>query len=185
LIIPVLVMLGYNYLLMNGSHSLAPFCSSFLPGLNTGIVRGIADMGLGILVACLYEKKQAFFIQYKWLVSIGGGFALIGFVLMVLANGNYDYLALFFAPLILLCCNVAGALFQRTLNCRINGWLGGLSMYMYFIHLFVANLFWISSSYIHSFPNYIIVGLYLLLVIISAHILKISSNKISSIVNLR
>jgi len=180
LIIPILVMLGYNYLLMNGNHSLSPFCSSFVPGLNTGIVRGISDMGLGLLMACFYERKCFSFSQYKWLVSLGGAISLVGFVLMILAEGNYDYLALFFVPMILLCSEVPGALFQRALNFRFCGVLGGLSMYMYFIHLFVAYLFWIFAEYLRNIPHYMIVGGYLFSVMFAAYILKSTSTRISS-----
>lgn len=113
LIIPILVLLGYNYLFMNGDHSLSTFGSSFVPGINTSVVRGVAGMGLGILVACLYERKKRPVSLKKMIISVCGVFSLIGFILMILANGNYDYLALFFAPIILLCCDVPNALFQR------------------------------------------------------------------------
>lgn len=180
LFIPALTIIGFNYMLMNGNHSLAPFCSAFVPGLNSGIVRGVSEMGLGVLISYFCDNKLAELIKRKLLLQIATGGGIIGYMLMILANDNYDYLALFFAPLIIVCCNIKGTLFQKCLDFRSFGWLGGLSMYMFFIHLFVAYIFWILSDYYQNIPNFIIVIAYLISVTLAAFVLKIVSNKFSA-----
>lgn len=182
LIIPVLTVLGFNYMLMNGNHSLAPFCSSFIPGLNTGIVRGITEMGLGILTAYIFERKIDTISQHIRVINMGGVISATGYVLMIFANDNYDYLALVFIPIIIISCNLPDSLFQKKLSWGIFGWLGSLSMYMYFIHLFVAYIFWIWLNHFGT-PNIILVVAYLISVIIVSYTLKILSDKFSSLLS--
>ncbi len=182
LIIPLLTFLGFNYMLMNGNHSLSPFCSSFIPGLNTGVVRGVSEMGLGILTAYIIERKIDTIIQHIIVINLGGVLSVIGYILMFFANGNYDYLALFFIPIIIICCNLPCSLFQKAMSWWLFGWLGSLSMYMYFIHLFIAYIFWIWLNHF-GIPAFILVVAYLMSLIIAAYMLKISSEKLSSLLS--
>lgn len=182
IIIPLFTVLGFNYMLMNGNHSLSPFCSSFIPGLNTGIVRGFSEMGLGILTAYIFERKIDTISQQITVINLGGTISAIGFMLMVFANDNYDYLVLLFIPVIIICCNLPGSLFQKNLNWPFFGWLGGLSMYMYFIHLFIAYVFWIWLNHF-GISNIVLAVAYLISVIIAAYVLKILSGRFSSLLS--
>ena len=76
---------------------------------------------------------------------------------------------------------VSSSWFKRLFRGDVWGKLGELSLYMYFIHLFVASVYWILKGKI-EFLCYIQSGLllilYLLAVVISAWLLKIVSEKI-------
>ena len=182
LFIPAFVVFGINYMLMTGSHSLEQFGNSAIPGLNFGFVRGFTEMGLGICLAHVYDSKYSKMVQYRQFINVGGVLFLIGYLLMILSVGNYDYLAFVFIPVILICCHVRGGIFKKLLNYRIFSHLGALSMYMYFIHLFVAYLYWIATDFLESISDGIIVGAYLATVIVAAYLLRVVSNLMVSLI---
>ena len=99
-------------------------------------------------------------------------------------TGHPNYLAIIFVPLIICSSFVSSSWFKRLFRGDVWGKLGELSMYMYFIHLFVASVYWILKGKI-EFLCYIQSGLllilYLLAVVISAWLLKIVSEKIYNI----
>ena len=73
-----------------------------------------------------------------------------------------------------------GGIFESLLDYRIFGYLGSLSMYMYFIHLFVAYLYWIAADFLLPINCWVIVGAYLATVIVAASLLRVVSNIIVS-----
>lgn len=153
-------------------------------GIQSWMIRGVADMGLGVLTAYILQVKFESFNRKKILVNSLGVISLFGLLLMTLAKENYDYLAIIFVPLIICSSFVFSSWFKRLFRGDVWGKLGELSMYMYFIHLFVASVYWILKGKI-EFLCYIQSGLllilYLLAVVISAWLLKIVSEKIYNI----
>lgn len=77
------------------------------------------------------------------MVNSLGMISLFALLLMTLAKENYDYLAIIFVPLIICSSFVCSSWFKRLFRGDVWGKLGELSMYMYFIHLFVASVYWI------------------------------------------
>lgn len=99
---------------------------------------------------------------------------------MTCAHGNYDYLAIFFIPLILCACFLETSWFQRFFIHKCWLTLGDLSMYMYFIHLFVASVYWILKDRLGNLgmPCCFWLICYLSFIIMSAKILKEVSHKV-------
>lgn len=169
LFIPIIVLVGLNYLLAKGGRVDAPiFCS---PWLRSGIVRGLSEMGLGIIISNNFEKKYYTIVKKKIIFNLLGLASLLGFMLMILAEGNYDYLSFFFVPIIIVCCNMQNSVFQKLFSSRIWVWFGNLSMFMYFIHLFVAYIFWMWFCNL-GIPTALLVVMYIIGVVFAAYFLK-------------
>ena len=182
LYIPLICLWGFPFILDNGNHAFQNQMNLF--GIQSWMIRGVADMGLGVLTAYILQVKFESFNRNKILVNSLGVISLFGLFLMTLAKENYDYLAIIFVPLIICSSFVFSSWFKRLFRGDVWGKLGELSMYMYFIHLFVASVYWILKGKI-EFLCYIQSGLllilYLLAVVISAWLLKIVSEKIYNI----
>ena len=132
-------------------------------------------MGLGIIISNIFEKKYYTVVKKKIIFNLLGGASLLGFMLMILAEGNYDYLSFFFVPIIIVCCNTQNSVFQKLFSSRIWVWFGNLSMFMYFIHLFVAYIFWMWFCNL-GIPTTVLVVMYITGVVFAAYFLKRISN---------
>lgn len=181
--IPLICLFGFAFVLGNGNHSLQNQENLF--GLQSWMIRGLSDMGLGILTAYIYEKKKEFFNGRSILVNVAGIVSLFAMLLMTLAKGNFDYLAIFFVPLIIISSFMEKSMLNKVFSHKICLTLGGLSMYMYFIHLFVASVYWILDGKIDTFqmfPSHFLLVIYLTSVLVAAIILKKISCKLSCLI---
>lgn len=170
LFIPLICLFGFPLYLHHSQYNVA-FIDSWM-------LRGIAEMGLGVLTAKFCIAKDEALTANSKAVNVVSVVAIFVFILMMLAKQRYDYLLIFIVPLVLL-PNLAGcSCLDRIFRHRIWNVLGGLSMYMYFIHLLIASLYFIfcNTSIIRSFPVYLLSIAYLMIVIVSAFALKYFSN---------
>lgn len=179
LYIPLLCLFGFAFILDNGNHALQNQMNLF--GVQSWMIRGLADMGLGIITAYVLQVKFAAFNKRSLYVNILGLLSLFGLFLMMIANGNYDYLAIFFVPLILCSTFIESSWFQKIFKHKIWNKLGGLSMYMYFIHLFVASIYWIFKDKIEV-QSSTLLFIYLAFVVLAAYLLKVVSCKLSEFI---
>lgn len=178
LFLPAICIFGFSFLLSNGNCQLQNQMNLY--GLQSWMIRGLSEMSLGIMISVFFIKKRQSIIGRTKILNVMSIVALVGMFLMAIAHGNYDYLALFLVPILIITCVTENSLFDLIFKSDIWDYLGGLSMYMYFIHLFVASLYWIFCSHplIKDIPNSIIAILYLCVVVISAQSLKFISSKI-------
>ncbi len=179
IIIPAISFWGISYLLQNGTHSFAN--STHIPGFYSRCVRGVSEMGIGILLAYVLNRKEFLFRKYKKFIGLSAAISLLGIVLIVSANGNYDYLLLFFIPLILSSCIIKDSLLQKVFYHNFWRRFGDISMYMYFIHYFVASVFFIIiGRYNLHFEKYVLLtaSVYICAVMLAASILRFVSLKI-------
>lgn len=178
LYMPLVCLLGYSFLLSNGNCSLQN--RLVLYGMQSWIIRGFSDMGLGIMLSYIIERKNLGIQKKSTLMNVLGCISLFAFILMTCAHGNYDYLAIFFIPLILCACFLETSWFQRVFIHKCWLTLGDLSMYMYFIHLFVASVYWILKDRLGNLgmPCWFWLICYLSFIIMSAKFLKEVSRKV-------
>lgn len=169
LFFPVMSLFGFHYIIAEGLH-ISPEHSSFY-WIHKGLIRGISEMSWGIIIAYMFEKWYLALTRHKIFVDIFGVVSIFGFMLIPFAVGNYDYLSLFFVPVIIVCSCTPNSIFQKLLKWNVWKVLGGLSMFMYFIHLFVAYIFWIWLCSI-GIPKNALVLMYLISVVIAAYLLK-------------
>lgn len=175
LFLPVFCIMGYSYILQDGTQNLENWTST--PGFPITMVRGMADMGLGIITAYVFDAKKQIFCNRRLAFNVLGIVSMTGFCLMLFADGQQDYLALFFVPLIITTCFIPGNFFSRLFRSKAWSALGGISMYMFIIHMFVANIYYVinGNHFLQATPTYIISCIYLTLTMVLALLLKKSS----------
>lgn len=174
LYIPFVCIFGLAYV-YNAEHD-------FIPGINRSLMRGLSEMSLGVLIAVLMErKKQAIARRAGWF-DLMGIVAFCGFTLMILAEGNYDYLSVVLVPLMLIAIMTPECRAARMVHSKIWLHLGGLSLYMYIIHQAIAALYYIMVGHlpaIGELPTVVLLPCYLTVVVLSALILKRISQRIN------
>lgn len=145
-ILPLVVLFGINYLRSFGDCGL--IWRTQFPGsiLDCNLVRGIIEMGLGVILAYVYEIKKESFDRYNTLVNVLGLVGLSGMFLIVCAYGNYDTLSLFLIPMIIVACMQPKTIYSKLFKRKIWSWVWGVSMYIYFIHSFVSAVYYIFVS---------------------------------------
>lgn len=173
LFLPAICLFGFAYLYNDKQ--------AYIPGLNRSMMCGISEMALGILLAVAYKRKKIQIERHASLFGILGLIALLLFSLMVLAKGNNDYLALFLAPMMIVAAMIKSSISERLFGSRIWEYLGDISVYMYFIHLFVASLYYILASrhpIVSDVPVWLSTSIYLIIVCVCAQGLKFLTQRI-------
>lgn len=124
-ILPLVVLFGINYLRSFGDCGL--IWRTQFPGsiLDCNLVRGIIEMGLGVILAYVYEIKKESFDRYNTLVNVLGLVGLSGMFLIVCAYGNYDTLSLFLIPMIIVACVQPKTIYSKLFKRKIWSWFGG------------------------------------------------------------
>lgn len=172
--IPILVLFGINYNQTDGTLNIVQGIP-FIHGLYPPFVRGCVDMGLGIITSYVFYNKIFFFKNHFKLFDLLGCISLIGFSLILFASNNFDYLVIVFLPMIVIMCLNSHSFLTKFFIPHISHivlWLGGLSMYMFFIHFFVISLIYIICNRIAPFHNIINCFTYVVFVVIAAFLLK-------------
>ena len=178
IIMPLLVVLGITYLTSFGDCGL--IWREQLEGspLDCNLMRGILEMGIGVLLAYLYEQKMVSFQNHAFAVNAGGLIGLMGVLLIALSHNNYDTLVLFLVPMLILGCVNTKSWMGKVLRGKAWEWLGGLSMYMYFIHAFVSASYYIVATRLpmmEDFPKSGMLVAYLLACLLAGYVLKVVS----------
>lgn len=173
-----MVLLGITYLTSYGDCGL--IWREQLEGspLDCNLMRGVLEMGIGVLLAYLYEQKMVSFQNHAFVVNVGGLVGLMGLLLIALSHDNYDTIVLFLVPMLILGCVNAKSWMAKVFRGKAWARLGGLSMYMYFIHAFVSASYYIVASrfpMMAEFPNSGMLVAYLLVCLLAGYVLKIVS----------
>lgn len=180
-ILPLAVLLGITYLRSFGNCGL--IWRPQLPGspFDCNLIRGIIEMGLGVILAYVYEIKKESFDRYNTLVNVLGLVGLAGMFLIVCAYGNYDTLSLFLIPMIIVACMQPETIYSKLFKNKVWSWLGGLSMYIYFIHSLVSAIYYIivsKISVLNELPLAVSLIGYLMVCTFAGVVLKIVSEKL-------
>lgn len=181
LFVPIIVVIGTTYLLSFGDAGLKARPGG-IPGLDCNIIRGISEMGLGVLLACFYEQKKGGILAHSRIMSFCGIIAFIGMLLIALANNDYDWLSLFLIPFVLLSCVDGKSVFSKLFFSRIWGWLGGISLYMFFVQMLVSAIYYIiatRSAFVTNLPVAVSFTAYLVACVVAGYVLKILSDKMA------
>lgn len=175
LYLPLICILSYCYL-FSYNPSLDKLWSSegpfFLP-----LLRGTTDMSFGVILSYLFVSRP--FLQNSKnalidLVSIASLFFII--IIMVLRE-TFDSYVILFLPLFILGLYNETSLLNRCFRSKIWLFLGGLSYKMYLTHIIIRGI--VRTYYSPEMtPPLLLVFVYLLLVIVSAYLLKAISKKI-------
>ena len=143
--------------------------------LDCNLMRGVLEMGIGVLVAYIYEQKKLCFQTHILLVNGAALIGAIGILLIALSHNNYDTLTLFLVPMLIFGCFSDKCWLMKVFKGKSWRWLGELSMYMYFIHSFVSASYYIVVSRFPIFPEmprYVMLVVYLLTCLFAGYALK-------------
>lgn len=178
IIIPIMVLLGITYLTSYGDCGL--IWREPLEGspLDCNLMRGVLEMGIGVLLAYLYEQKMVSFQNHTFIVNVGGLVGLMGIMLIALSHNNYDTIVLFLVPMLILGCVNTKSWMAKVFRGKAWTRLGGLSMYMYFIHAFVSASYYIVASrfpMMAEMPKSGMLIAYLLACLLAGYVLKLVS----------
>lgn len=179
LFIPIMILFAISYNYWDGNLCIGNVVTH-IRGIHPSLVRGISEIGLGVMTAHIYARKLYFFNRNTLLLDIWGVICLIGFIIMLFARGNFDYLVYFFIPSTLVMCfnphSVINRVFASDSTRIITNWLGGLSMYMFFIHGFVGTFIVVyNSNYADTYFRIDIFPYYVMVIVLSYLLKKVSS----------
>lgn len=116
-------------------------------------MRGVIEMGIGVLLAYIFEQKKELFANHVSIVNIFGIIGFMGMLLIALAKNNYDTLSLFLIPMLIVACVQSESIFSKVFKGDVWRWLGEQSMYIYFIHSFVSAFYYILASRVEVLNN--------------------------------
>lgn len=145
-ILPLAVLLGITYLKSFGNCGL--IWRPQLPGspFDCNLIRGIIEMGIGVILAYVYEIKKESFDRYNTLVNVLGLIGLTGMFLIVCAKRNYDTLSLFLIPMIIVACMQPETIYSKLFKNKVWSWLGG-AVYVYLFYSFFSFCYLLHYSF--------------------------------------
>ena len=139
-------------------------------GLNMPLLRGIADMSVGVLLSHILYTRKSFFIHHIRKVNISSILCCIFiFIILYVEKQDDAYMLLFIPPFIvgLFCEN---SLLNKWFTGTVWHFLGGLSYEMYLMHIVIRGI--LRYTGLSQLSSYLLIVIYLTLVIISAYLLK-------------
>lgn len=151
-------------------------------GVAPGMIRGTAEMGIGVMTAHFFTQKEITLNNHRILLDVLSLLSLTCFLLVVLAEKSFDYLTLIASPILVLSCFIKGSFLQKVFKHAIWNKLGSLTMEMLCIQAFCGSLYWIIGqriNIIYEIPAHVMVLIYLSAVTISALLLKLLVNRIT------
>ena len=142
----LLVYFSFSFMIAQTSGHIGDSIEAYPNGLNKGIVRGIAEIGLGILIAALgieSTKKYSVNLYVKCLYGMIELFLLSWLIWHIGINrGNFNndiVMVLAFVPLFALFLQQKGII-SILLDNKISNFLGRISFAIFVVHLPIKNL---------------------------------------------
>ena len=170
LIIPVACLWIYGYFFPPGQLvSIERWNSP--SGLSMPILRGFADMGLGILLYYVFLRKKEYFSLHHRLWDILSIISLGFFILLLLFKVQKDVYAIFFLPFFIVELMNEKSCWNKWFSSKFWLFLGGISYEMLLVHMFVRGPFIYFGIYEWMNP-WLMGGIYISLVLVSSYILK-------------
>ena len=169
IILPPLVVCGYVYLFNLSDRNLIEQWGTAL-FIQKDMIRGVCDMGLGIMIAYLYEQKMQFFISHKHLTDI---LSVLSFILAIaICVSKYDldsYCLIFFS------ISFIGCLQEKSLFCKIFKalyWqnLGNITYSMLLLHAPIIYVFHSLRGMIGKSDDMIEIPIYVFVVVICSFV---------------
>lgn len=181
LFLPICIILGITYLLSFGNCGLLMRHQLHGSPFNCNLVRGVVEMGIGTILAYFCEKRENTFLNHITLVNILSIICLVGICLVTVAHDNYDILVIFMIPIVILACSLHKSWLYFAFRGKVWIWLGNISMYMYFIHIFVSASYYIIDTKYHTLsamPSFFSFVIYIGACVFAGFMLKLMSDKL-------
>lgn len=175
-IIPLSSLIIYGYFFPMGTSNSIEHWDT-VNGFSLSMLRGWADMGLGILIYELLRlKKNVIEVHVKWL-NATSIFSLVIILLLFILNVQKDSFVIIFMPVFIMGLLCKQSCWNQWLTSKIWIFLGGLSYEMLLIHMFVRGPF--VKFEVYQWMNPWLLGIsYMALVLLCSYLLKYTSMKI-------
>lgn len=163
---PIISYVSYAYIFNNHNSCIGLFGNSYLP-----VVRGMADMCLGVLLMAFITRKRSLLSNHLHLVNMLSILGLCGIVSQFFVKPAHDQYVLIFVPFILIACFLENTIFNKLFYHRIWEVLGGLSFELFLINAFISKCFTHTITQAISIP-WLVLCLYLMILLIWAYLFK-------------
>lgn len=180
-IFPLLVLLAYtNLLKLNGS--LEQFSSDWF--ITQSLLRGMAGMALGVVLAAFKERYSESLAKKKMLLDVACLLAVVVVCIVLFSAKHYDRFALLAFSVLIISCFVSSTLVNRIFKSAFWAKLGGITFEMLLVH---CPIIWVVNNLTRSIKlsPYGVVGLalvYIVIVLICSYALKYIGNRFNEII---
>ena len=178
-IIPLICLMGYTYLFGKSPNGSIEVWDVDGP-IKATLVRGMAGMSLGILLACIYEKKCDFITKHHYLIDSVSIVGIIILFFVIITKTYYDKYILLFIPPVLLACFNGKSLINKVFKSRIWLLLGGVSFEMLLLHFRIAMPLHETLMEKCTIPIWLDYFIYCILTVIISYLFKIMYNQLKS-----
>lgn len=169
-VLPVLIILVYTYLFSFNKFSLENW--DIVGCFSLPLLRGMADISIGILVCHIYIHNISSIIKYKALLNLISIPCFLLFILSMFATRSYDQYVLIFVPVMILSCVISGTWVNITFSSSFWTKCGSITYEMYLLHASIMFLYTSCIKY-GVINNKILVSVcYLITLIAGSIILK-------------
>lgn len=168
--IPLACLIIYGYIFPQGKEQRIE-CWETINGFSMPIVRGIADMGTGVLLYRIFIQKNATIMAHCRLLNWLSTISLVFIVMLMMLQEYRDAYIIVFMPVFILGLLNVDSWWNSVFKSRIWLFLGGLTYEMLLVHMFVRGPFVKFSVYEWMNP-WLIGVLYLTIVLVLSYLLK-------------
>lgn len=180
-IFPLLVLSSYTYLLGFGG-SLEQFANDGF--ISQCLLRGIAAMALGIVLAAFKEGYSDFLIENHLWLDIACLLSVAITYIVLFSNRHYDRFALLAFSVLIVSCFIPSTLINRLFKSSVWGKLGGITFEMLLVH---CPIIWVVNNLTRSIKLSLIgifglAAIYVILVLICSFALKHIGNRLNRII---
>lgn len=170
IILPVICLVVYSYFFKQGCQTEIDHWE-VVYGLSMPLLRGIADLGLGIMLCHLIQSKPQLIEGHQLLINITSCVSLVFIFLLFFCKNQNDAYMLLFCPIFMIGLFSPKSWLHRAFQSQIWVFLGGLSYEMLLVHMAVRAPLIFFNIY-EKISTYALVLIYLSAVLLLSYLLK-------------
>lgn len=176
IILPVLIILVYTYLFSLEKSSLENW--DIIACFPLPLLRGMADISVGVLVCHFYSNNIDSIARYKTLLNLISIPCFFFFVLLMFAVQSYAQYALIFIPVMILSCMTPGTWVNKVFSSSFWSKCGSITFEMYLLHASIMYLYTSCVKYGIIHNKTLVFFCYLITIVVGSIILKYIHDRI-------
>ncbi|MBR1787838.1 MAG: acyltransferase [Bacteroidaceae bacterium] len=170
LFLPLACLIIYGYFFPQGKEQHIENWDT-INGFSMPIVRGVAEMGTGVLLYRLFIQKKATIIAHHLLLNWLSAISLVILILMMVLPEFRDAYVIVFMPVFIMGLLYEDSWWNKMFKSRVWLFLGGLTYEMLLVHMFVRGP--LVNFSVHEWMNPWLMGaLYITIVLVLSYLLK-------------
>lgn len=175
-ILPIICIIIYSYFFMQGKGTHIDRWE-VVNGISMPFMRGIADMGLGIMLCHIIRSKSDILNGHSLLFNIASVISLIFIMLLIFCYHQNDAYMLIFCPIFLAGLFSKNSCFHKIFKGKLWSFLGDLSYEMLLVHLIVRDPLIYFKVYQIISPLELVI-IYMAIVLVLSYLLKLLGGRI-------